>query len=876
MPDFSRQDVQDSLKAIRWPLRLTEMGMWAESFWTAFWPLISLFVALLGALMLGLQDQLPLEAVWGLGVLAVMGVSGAAVWGAMRYRVPSRAEVLARLDASLPGRPIQALLDDQAVGSGDPASIAVWEAHQARMAARASQAKAVPARIRVSSRDPYGLRFVAALFFAVAVLFGSLARVSSVTDGAATGTELASGPVWEGWAESPAYTRRPTIYLNDIEGELELPVGSLITLRLYGEVGALTIHETVSARTTGLEAATDPEQDFIVAQAGTISIDGPGGRSWEVVLIPDTPPEVAVLRNPDSDAMGEMSLPFAASDDYGVEAGEAIVSLDLASVDRRHGLKIEPEARAPVTVQLPMPFSGSRQNFEETLIEDFSEHPWANLPVEISLSVLDASEQQSFSEPRAIILPGRRFFDPLAAALIEQRRDLLWNRVNGARAAQLLRAVSYQPEDVFRKETDLLRLRRIIDRLELFASYGMSDEQQEALAKELWALAIIIEEGDLAGALERLRRAQERLEQAMREGASPAEIEELMRELRRATDDYMQQLSRQAQLDAENNDELQQQQQGDPSEQMMLTQDDIQRMMERIQELMEQGRMAEAQQALQELQELLENLQMQQAQGGQQGQQSPGQQAMEGLAETLREQQGLSDEAFRDLQEQFNPNAQSGQSQQNEGRDGGQGRGQQHSQSPGQQGQGQGQQQGQSGGDQQAQDGQGGQQGLEQSLADRQRALRDELQRQQQGLPGAGTPEGQDARDALDRAGRAMDRAEDALRGGEFAEAIDQQSQAMDALRDGIRELGEQMAEQQQQQQGQGQAQAGDPNGQNDPLGRRSGSYDGEIDQGGRIPGRGDLHGRARDLLDEIQRRFADGQRTEEERQYLERLLDRF
>ena len=26
-----------------------------------------------------------------------------------------------------------------------------------------------------------------------------------------------SGPVWEGWAESPRYTGRPTIYLNDIE-----------------------------------------------------------------------------------------------------------------------------------------------------------------------------------------------------------------------------------------------------------------------------------------------------------------------------------------------------------------------------------------------------------------------------------------------------------------------------------------------------------------------------------------------------------------------------------------------------------------------------------------------------------------------------------
>ena len=40
----------------------------------------------------------------------------------------------------------------------------------------------------------------------------------------------------------------------------------------------------------------------------------------------------------------------------------------------------------------------------------------------------------------------------------------------------------------------------------------------------------------------------------------------------------------------------------------------------------------------------------------------------------------LSDEAFRDLQEQFNPGANSGESQQNEGRDGQQGQGQQHGQ----------------------------------------------------------------------------------------------------------------------------------------------------------------------------------------------------
>ena len=165
---------------------------------------------------------------------------------------------------------------------------------------------------------------------------------------------------------------------------------------------------------------------------------------------------------------------------------------------------------------------------------------------------------------------------------------------------------------------------------------------------------------------------------------------------------------------------------------------------------------------------------------------------------------------------------------------------------------------------------------MQESLADRQQALRDELRRQQQNMPGAGSPEGQAARDALDRAGRAMENAEEALRQEDFAGAIDEQSQAMDALREGIRALGEQLAEQQQQQQGQGQAQVGGPQGDNDPLGRPNGSYNSETDLRGYVPEKDDLHGRARDLLDEIQRRSAEGERPKEELDYLNRLLDRF
>src|SRR5690606_31883927 len=105
-------------------------------------------------------------------------------------------------------------------------------------------------------------------------------------------------------------------------------------------------------------------------------------------------------------------------------------------------------------------------------------------------------------------------------------------------------------------------------------------------------------------------------------------------------------------------------------------------------------------------QEMMENLRVTEGQSGQ-GEGSPGQQAMEGLADTLREQQGLSDQAFRDLQEQFNPGTGTGE-----------GRG-------------------------------GEDQGSEGDLAGRQDALRKKLESQRDALPGSGEA-GDAARGALE------------------------------------------------------------------------------------------------------------------------------
>lgn len=862
MASFSRHDMRRSLTGLRWPLRLTQAGMVAEQVLRNFWPFLTLILAVLGILMLGLQDLLPLEVFWGGAVISVLGMLSALVIGARRFVWPSRAMALERLDATLAGRPIQALLDTAVIGADDPDAMSVWRAHQARMAERAGQAKPVQPDLRIARRDPFALRYSAVLVFVIALLFGSVWRVGSVTTLAAGAGPVVSGPTWEGWVESPRYTGRPTVYLNDITtAAMEVAQGSVITLRLYGEVGALSVSETISgAPDISPQDASALSQEYVVDQDGELKIEGTGGRSWAVAVILDAPPSIAISGTAEASAVGEITLPFTAKDDYGVEAGFARIELDLDAVDRRYGLETVPDAREPVIVALPTPITGDRRDFTENLIDDFSQHPFSNLPVIVTLNAQDAIEQDAQAVPEQMVLLGRRFFDPMAAAIIEQRRDLLWARANASRVAQHLRAISHRPDDIFRSETAYLRLRVILRGIETLAKFDLKPEQQGEIAQALWDLAIVLEEGDLSDALERLRRAQERLTEAMKNGASDQEIAELMQELREASDDYIRQLSRQAQQDGEQNGESQ-----SAENSMEMTQDDLQAMMDRIQELMEQGRMAEAEQALKELQEMMENMRVTQGEG--QGGQSPGEQAMEGLADTLRDQQGLSDQAFRDLQEQFNPGAQAGESDGNEGQNGGRGKGQSHE---GQGGQGESQGEGQSGQESDSQGAPGAG-----ALADRQQALRQELDRQQGNLPGAGTPEGDAARDALGRAGDAMDGAEEALRQRDLAEAIDQQSAAIEALREGMRSLAEAMQQEQRLNPGQGSTESNRQAQNRDPLGRDAGSNGSAGTDEGLLQGE-DVYRRARELLDEIRRRTGDGERPEIELEYLKRLLDRF
>jgi len=841
---MTQNDTHAALKQLVWPMRLTLIGLWAERLARAFWPLWTVLITALAALAFGVQDYGPVAMVWGgLGVVGLAALL-ALVVGLRRFHRPTPAEALTRLDTTLPGRPIAALQDTQAIGTTDPASMAVWQAHLARMAARAAGAKPVAPDLRLSSRDPYALRYLGLTALVMALLFGSLWRVASLSGMAPGAAEAMQGPTWEGWAQPPAYTGKPSLYLNDITAEtLTLPAGSRIQLRTYGEVGALSVTQSVSGIVDAAAKAPDVPvdgtkglHDFVVLQTGKLSIDGPGGRAWQIIATPDTGPTIAVKGEVGRESDGRFKQGFTATDDYGVTSGQVTIALDLSQVDRRFGLTIDPEPMEPVVLDLPLPLTGKRTDYTETLIDDLSEHAFANLPVILTFAVNDAAGQTGTADPLAMTLPGKRFFDPLAAAIIELRRDILWNRANAPTTTMILKAITNRPEGFIRNEAVGMRLRVALRDLDVNAT-DLTTEKRDALAKELWALALLVEEGDLANALERLRRSQDKLDEAIRNGASPEEIEKLMQEMQQALNEYTRELAEQSKRDPN-----QQQQQN--TEGMQFSADQMQQMLDKLEQLMKEGRTAEAAELMEKLRQLMENMQVTEGEGGQgQGQGK----SMQGLSETLRDQQGLSDDAFRDLQQG-----------QQEGQPG-------EGQNPGQEQQGEGQ------------DGQG--EGQEQgSLTDRQRSLRERLNDLQSGqLPGDGSKEGEAGRQELDRAGRAMEEAEQALRDGDLPGAMDRQADAMEALREGMRNFGDALAQEQRQQ---GTAQQGDqpgapdPNGQRDPLGRdpgnsaRIGSDRNMLQED---PGR-----RAQALLDEIRRRSGEQTRPGEELDYLRRLLDMF
>lgn len=865
------------MRRLRRQLRLTRWGLWAEQVARAFWPV---FVVLCLAAAMALLGAFAAAGPTGhrvlLGVFAVALVVSLVAGGAL-FRRPDDATVRARLDSTDPRRPLATMADELAVGRGQDRTESVWRAHRLRAAAAAARLTAGWPDLRLSTRDRWALRL-----FAPVLLIGGLigtngewgARIATIADPAPMAGGGGALPdrvaMAEAWAVPPAYTGMGTVYLTREHGSgdaaaapVRLPQGSEITIRVTdageapvltgGEIAGITGFRTLGG---GLAEATG-----ILSGSGELAVAGPDGElaRWPVEMIPDAPPSIALDGDPVTTLTRALDIGFTAADDHGVVSAWAEMAPEGHDPEDARGLPLP-----VISFGLPLPITGDMRTVADHAIRDFTSHPWAGAEVVLRLYAEDGAGQVASTEPLAVTIPGRRFSNPMARALVEQRRELALDYGHSFRVLDVLQAVTRRPDDIFERPGVYLTVRAAIRRL----AYGVGTETVAEVAPNvvelLWAAALALEDGDLSSALERLRTAQDRLREALESG-SDEDIRQAMDELRAAMDEYLQQLAQQMmnQPPDPNAPPM------DPDQ--MLSRQDLQEMLDRMQEQAESGLRDQARDMLSQLQQMLENLQAAQ-QGSQPGQ---GQQAMQELQEMIQQQRDLSDRTFDELR-QRRREQQLGQGQQGQGQQGqqpgqqqpgwgeGQGRGDEH----GRFGQGQQGEQGQGEGSQRGQPGQGG-------LAGEQEALRRQLDELARGLGNGGEA----ARRALEEAARSMGQARDDLQAGANSEAVRDQMDALDRLNEGAEALAQEL-----QEQGQGEAQAqGDRQGRgqgqdqtrNDPFDRPTSSYGALDGRSTKVPDQA-LVDRARELMRELRRRSAEPSRPQLELEYFERLLDRF
>jgi uncharacterized protein (TIGR02302 family) len=789
--------------------------------WEGLWPPLAfagavalLFVA---ASWFGLWFEAPPYA--RLAALALFGLAFlAALWPLIRLRWPGRAPTLARLDRDADARhaPATAFEDRLANASDDPATQALWALHRERAARDVEALRVKPPAPRVALRDPYALRFVAVLLAAVGFLAAGperLARIAAAFHGIPSLVPLTVPARVDAWIDPPAYTNKPPIFLKIGEGEpsrtLTAPEDSVLVVR--ADPQAVTV--TTSGGLVGAPSPAPQERRFALHGDGEAKIDQGGALLADLTVkaAPRTPPVIRLLDPPQGNASGSLTLHYAVEDAYGVAelGGEAALTAPAP-----HLLYGPP----PLALSAPAAPNGTG---EGKSVVDLSEHPWAGAKTTLTLIAKSTSGASAKSPPVEITLPQRRFVNPLAKALVEQRRNLALDPDrNATRVARALAALRLGPDLFETSPRVFLDLDSLHDQL----GAARNDNDLREVVVELWALALSIENGDASQALKELRSAEQNLRDALKRNASPEELKKLTQELKDAANRYLSEMAKNADKNAQ-------------EDAQDMDSKDLDAMLDRLERDTQEGAKEDAQAALDELQDTMENMQSAQNQKPDPAAKQM-KKSMRDLEKLLKDQQALRNDTFREDQRERAGEAPS-QDEKDPGRD----------------------------------------------LEQRQQALRDKLDDVEKQLRGAGVDTPKNLDDASGDMAQAQedlkgegekgksDQGKSKRRYGrtDKGDAVEEQGKAIEALRQGGQSLAQQM-----RGKGQGrQSFVGKPGGRqgdnSDPLGRGQNGKKGAAE--GELSGGADHAERARRVLEELRRRLSDPNRPAEERDYLERLI---
>ncbi|NKB58228.1 MAG: TIGR02302 family protein [Alphaproteobacteria bacterium] len=819
---------------------LSRLALFWESAWPALWPatgIAGLF------LLIALLDILPDFSGWlHAAILAAFAIALATALyrGVRALRLPDRASAQRRLERinNLPHRPFEALDDQMATPDGDEATQRLWQLHRERMARRLKNLRVGWPKPGLSRHDKLALRVaVLPLLAVMAIAVGSdgTTRITRAVTPNLSGQDSAETATLDAWITPPAYTGKPPLFLTRAETEvpssLEVPTGSILLAQVGGTGAApqLAEGEVTEDFTTVADDSYRVERSLTADAKLRILSNGRELKAWNITVVPDDIPRVALDEPPSPSKRGALRLVYTASDDYG------LVSI-TATIKRS-----DVTAKESISYEIPLSGANLKQAKGDNF-RDLTPHPWAGLPVHLTLVATDAAGQRGESDTVSFRLPERPFAHPVAQEIVAARKRLMADPANNRLGVvDDLGSIALKPKRYADDKVVFMALYTATRRLRQTAFESELDEVQ----KLLWETALRIEDGTVSLAERDLRRAQQELLEALARNAPESELDRLMDQLQAALSAYLDALTQQAANAGQNNQEM-----GkiDPSAQM-LTKQDLQRMMEEIRELAKSGAREAARKMLSQMQKMLENLQA--GRGQPQPQAGQAQQMMNDLQRVTRGQRDLLDRTFRESQRETREREGTAPDGPENG-----GKPQKGDQAGSQPMAGEGQQRGSLTAGAVAQD------ALRRQLGD----IMQRFAEMTGDVPGP-----------MGRAEQSMRKSSKNLRKGSAKSAVPPQTRALDQLQQAMRSAQQQLQQRFGQQPGQGQVRGpGQKPDDRDPFGRTMNSgIQGANTNTIEIPEKSDLQ-RSREIRDELRRRAADPARPKPERDYIDRLLDRF
>lgn len=826
---------------IEWRVRAAIILLYWERLWPAIWPAANIAGVFLALALFGIFSGMSPGLHWTI-LAAVALAMTASLWrGLLEFRRPHRADALRQIEkaSGLKHQPLSAYEDSVATGTGDGE---LWAAHRSWINERLKKLHIGWPEPGVSAMDPLALRAAVMLFIVVAFYGSGPGRIERLNEALVPGLGAFKTLTIEAWITPPAYTGIAPLYLDkpddaadkaQMTSPVSMPAGSVLSIRVHGLKNPPALDNNGPSRehpellneianhNFAIEAKLVESADFALTQSGRLI------RTWPITIISDTKPEIALIRPIEESTRGAVHFTYSLSDDYGIASAEALIALDKTSrlpvtlQNKSLHAMVMPKVTAP-HIALSLPELRTTKGTGETFV-DLSAHPWAGLPVMITLSARDDVGQQGLSKPAQMILPTRKFTQPLARAIIEQRQRLALDPQSVASVARFLDDFSRDGDKYINDKTVYLTLRAAYWRL----TTAKRDEDLTGIYDLLWSIALHIEDGDTSLAESDLRKARDDLANALKEGADAEKIDRLMADLKNAFNRYMEALAEQAARLGEN----MLQTPFSPQNMQTIERSQLEEMMKQIEMLAGSGSREQAEAMLKQMQSILENMQTPQ----QAGTMSEGEQAMseavEKMGDLIDQQKHLMDETFRMQSDDAGKN----NGTVTTGQQSAQGRGESGDMS---------------------------------HLKTDQKALREELEAllRQLGDKGAETP------DALAKAAQSMKNAEQRIETGRADRATAAQGQAIDQMRAGAQGLADKLMQSMA-------GRMGNANGKGmtrtDPLGRPMPNGAAGFGEDVAVPDKIDAQ-RARDILEELRERATKLGRPKIELDYIDRLLKRF